>query len=1250
MRALRVLFACVVLAIVAVVVLYPGAVAGASSTTGSTAAPSSSFICSQGASNASASANSYLPINRWAGAASTQHSRLSLNLFNIGNLPNVVQRDFVVGDAQALGNTFWRAGVGLTEAATRFCFADSVAATADGLTATIGRALANGGLIAILLVAAAILIVVRLRRGDRTARHQIVKIVVVVLCFAVMVNGATQTKTNANGSVTFGFGSPGWVITHVYNAASTVASAPAAALSGVADSLNFGAAVTKRIDAEDPLSCGNYVNNLRADYRAAYGAPATSNMAATVPLALDAMWEQSGLTTYAYSQFGAANDYAALVYCRLLEANAGISPSTQVYITGQTPGAAAMLSGTKDVGGASTALAWASDQSLGVSPNATVDESMVGWAACQTSSASFTPMEWSSATGSPVTSEWTKVVDPNANGSVYGATGTVTPKLCQAFFDRSWTGFGPQGTAFEWGDNPSQITAAANGPGGPYPGFADYVNTLHGTANGPAEMLSIMFLISSTVDLVVFGVMAGAVLVAKFSLLFLMAFAALLLLVSLWPGTAASSRLAGLTKHAFSMVLFVTGAQVILSIVAITTSIIMDTGTAVAGQGTFLSLLWMGIAPIAALFIVHHLFKQVLKAPSPFKLSSALAWGAASGGIGAGVATGLDRIANRKAVWGTTKRAAGAIQAPFAAGRLKRHTMEPIGSGAQAALGTNGAASGATKNGSAPGALPGATKAPSALNGPGASTGGSPGTLTGAAKPRAGGGPAGGRAPTAAGTGRATPAEGAGALAAGTGSSYDVVRPLTVAQAPHQRTDATGPDDTPDGGTGPTGGLVVPVGAAAVGAGAVGAGVAGIGAGGVTARALARQRRRRWRQRQRAPGAVQGAQDQTGGEGGTLSAGGTDVGSAYHSALEHLAKRRGLSLGADGVLRTRTGRVVGVPRQDEVDTRSAAEQVHDDRVLRRAEVRAGRALNQNALSERASTNVLSRFARSERTTAAGKALAKTAGVLGNRRTLQRVAERTRRAAQELRANPVHRQLASAAKVGAMGVAAMALMASPPALGAVAGAYALRRAHKARFGLDARHATNQRHVATFRAAAAADRARRQEEARGAALEQAAAERQANTGGDGTPVANEPSAEQPPPRDAPSDLDTAPSEWVPPTQPASSHVPAARPASQGHPSQARPGQAHPSQAQPAHTSVPAHEPPTSAAEVLRDDTGRPGIDRHDDNAGGPRPTENESRAPSHLVGNRLPNRPTDADEVPPEVRARFDAGDETGLDDG
>ncbi|MDA8285305.1 MAG: hypothetical protein M0Z42_18845, partial [Actinomycetota bacterium] len=1094
----------------------PARIAGASVVAGtSSTAPPSSFICASGSNQASTAADGYLPINRWASATSTQHSRLSLNLFNIGNLPNVVQRDFVVADAQALGNTFWKAGVGLTEAATRFCFADSVASTADGLTATIGRALSNGGLVALLLVAAAILILVRLRRGDGTARHQIVKVLVVLLVFAVMVNGAESTKTNANGSVSFGFGSPGWVLTHVYDAVSTVASAPAAALSGAADSLSFGGKVAQRIDAADPLACGNYVNSLRADYRAAYGASATASMAATVPLALDSMWEQSGLSTYAYAQFGANNDYAPLVYCRLLEANVNVSPATQVAITDQTPGAAAILSGTKDAGGPSTALAWASDQSLGASPNDTTDESMVGWAACQTSSSSFAPMEWSSSTGASVPSEWASVVDPHANGSVYGTSGTVTPKLCGAFFDLSWKHLQPQGTAFEWADNPGQIAAAANGPGGPYPGFADYVDTLHGTSNGPAEMLSIMFLISSTIDLLVFGVMAGAVLVAKFSLLFLMAFAALFLLLSLWPGAAASSRLAGLAKHAFSMVLFVTGAQVILSIVAITTSIIMDTGTAVAGQGTFLSLLWMGIAPIAAIFIVHHLFKQVLKAPSPFKLSSAMAWGAASGGIGAGVTAGIDRIASRKAVWGTTKRAAGAIGAPFAASRRNRNLMAPAGSGTQAGLGPSGAAAGALAQGN--GAASPAPGSPTAVGtGVGqAAPGATADTKTVGTK-----GLSGGKVALGAGAGKLAPANGsAPALPTSAGAPETADRVTALGPTTRQGTDAMVQADSLEQAGVAQGELAqgelaqggVAQGGVAQGGVAQGdvleaaVDAAGVGAGVITAQSLAKQARRRHRQKRSAV-AGQGTEGRAGGKTGKPSPGGTTASQAYADALGYVASRRSrLGLDGDGILRTRTGRIVGGPMPNErgrvtdADTRSVAEKLHDDRVLRRATVRAGRKLNREALQARASGNLLNRFAEQGHRSKAGRALAKTASALGKAesiqgRTLQRVAERTRRAAAEFRAKPVHRQLASVAKVGAMGVAAMALMAAPPALGVAAGAYALRRAHKARLGVDAVHANNQRHIATFTAAAGAERARRQETARAAALERADAARQ------------------------------------------------------------------------------------------------------------------------------------------------------------
>ncbi|MHB1974093.1 MAG: TrbL/VirB6 family protein [Acidimicrobiales bacterium] len=1193
--------------VVCIAIGLPATVASASTAPAQLASPAvaqtaqasqaGSFICSSN-SNSSTSAEDYLPINRWAGATSEQHTRLSLNIFNIGNLPDVVQKDFIVAGAQSLGNTFWKAGVGLTEAATRFCFANSVAAKSDGITAALSNALSTSGIIALLLSAAIILVVVRLRRGDGTARQQFVKVLVVLVVFAVMMTGAENTTTGANGEVNFGFGSPGWLLTHTYNAVSAIASAPAAAVAGVADQVNFGGATEQKIDAEDPLSCGNYTNNLRRDYANSYGTGATSNIDATVPLALDSMWEQSGLTTYAYSQFGANNDYAPLVYCRLLEANDNVSPHEQVAITDQTPGASAILAGTADSGGPTTALAWASDQNLGASPNDTVDESLVGWAACETNSPSSTPMEWSSATGAPVASEWASVVNPNASGSTYGATGTVTPQLCKAFFDTGWNKLIPQGTAFEWADNPGAISTAATGPGGPFNGFADYVNTFHGTSNGSAEMLSIMFLISSTVDLLVFGLMAGAVLVAKFSLLFLMAFAGLFLAISLWPGAASSSRLAGLAKHALSMMLFATGAQLILSIVAITTSIIMDTGSAVAGQGSFLALLWMGIAPIAAIFIVHHLFKQVLKAPSPFKLSSALAWGATAGGVGAGAAIGLDRAVerHRSRAWGIAKRGAASLGSPAktkslggGSQRSTRHGMNPASAGAV------GAATQAGLGGPATAGAPGARSAPAQVPVANKTTG-APGarSAAGAAADVPAGNKTGGP-PVALGSGDPQPVADPVVAAAAVGAAALSLQAVAMRQG-HKEREKASVDGSP--------------------------------------------RPRRWvrpsGERMRAASAGGGAPTER-----------VDAAPAEVAACD--APDAGI--GAKKLLAAPDGRVIGAPIPDEngkvaPDTRTAAERAYDDRILRRNEIKAGRQITRSALAARASATKLGKLT--------------SGNPLSNRlvgpesaggRLLQRTNERTRRAAQEFRAKPIQRQLRSVAKAGVAGVAVMGLAASGPALAIAAGAYAIHRARAHRFGAGALEAAQQSDIETYRASVGREQAARIREARDRHDPQSqggggrgsgggnAASATASTGQPGATGSDEPPVVEPPSDyDDPSDRDLHDWDPEPPTtQPATTQTAGTTQAVQAAPPQASqaPQQASPRRPRPAGRPAAAHQAPTSDAEVLRqgrEPAGRTSAERR-----------NEAQTPSHLVGNRRANRPVE-DEVPPEVRERFDARDE------
>jgi hypothetical protein len=70
------------------------------------------------------------------------------------------------------------------------------------------------------------------------------------------------------------------------------------------------------------------------------------------------------------------------------------------------------------------------------------------------------------------------------------------------------------------------------------------------------------------------------------------------------------------------------------------------------------------------------------------------------------------------------------------------------------------------------------------------------------------------------------------------------------------------------------------------------------------------------------------------------------------------------------------------------------------------------------------------------------------------------------------------------------------------------------------------------------------------------------------------------------------------------------------------------------------------------VLREDAKTVAPEPTERPAGAPRDqagaARNEAKTPSHLVGNRSPNQPTEVDEVPPEVREHFDARDESEPD--
>lgn len=625
--------------------------AGASSPTGS---PQSQLICSSGgASGGTQSANNYLPANRWSGAISDQHTRLSSGFLGVGDIGQVVQRNVFVGGATAIGASEWKLGINATELASQFCFANSVGNAANSLAGTLGKAIENSGIITLLVVIAIVMAIWRLSRGQQRQWGKVIKLLVIVGIFFALVTAAASAGTKPTSKPpSF---SPGGLIDSVYGAVSNLANAPTQAVSQAASNA-IGTTHTTTVAHQDPLDCYWYTNELVNKYKSAYG---TGGESYSVPLGLNAMWEQAAIPAYTTEQFGSGNNFGSLVYCHLLEDQAGIRPLTQMSIE-RTTGKTAGFPPTKP-----SSNAW------GGTSSTTVDDSMVAWAACQSpSSAPLTPTEWDLVTGKQLgESEWTMVKNPGqrsggtqiksgdckiwwtVKASTSAGSGSVTTSPFTTGNPSNWTAdaSNPLKSPFNWSTNSGNITSATNaietkpeitGVVIPGNGIANYLNTLHGTTNGDAEAMAVVFLLASTVIMVVFLILSAALMIAKLSLLVSMILLPVMLLLALFPGSLAS-RLPGYLKHLLSLIIFATCAGLLLSLVALITALVADIGVAAGGQGSIVSLIWVAISPIAAVVIIHHFFKRVLKAPSPFTPNAALAYGAAAGGFAGGAGAGL---------------------------------------------------------------------------------------------------------------------------------------------------------------------------------------------------------------------------------------------------------------------------------------------------------------------------------------------------------------------------------------------------------------------------------------------------------------------------------------------------------------------------------------------------------------------------------------------------------------------------------
>ncbi|MDN5894588.1 MAG: energy-coupling factor transporter transmembrane protein EcfT [Nocardioides sp.] len=213
---------------------------------------------------------------------------------------------------------------------------------------------------------------------------------------------------------------------------------------------------------------------------------------------------------------------------------------------------------------------------------------------------------------------------------------------------------------FNWGNEESEILTFANygGDDGDAADSAtdsarDFLLTLHGNQNTSGVVGVLIYVLSSVGMLAVFGLLAAAVIMAK-----VMAGVFIVACFFVLLGALASNRdfepVIKFAKAYLGMSLFAWGAIALLAVIGLLASILANLGEAFGG---WLSILWSGLSPLMAAFILHHVFKNILNLPSPFKLTAGLAYASTMSKAGGSAAVnGLDRITSGGA--GIVKRTA----------------------------------------------------------------------------------------------------------------------------------------------------------------------------------------------------------------------------------------------------------------------------------------------------------------------------------------------------------------------------------------------------------------------------------------------------------------------------------------------------------------------------------------------------------------------------------------------------------------
>lgn len=580
-----------------------------------------SSVCSVGTTGDS---SNLLSVNRWGGATTKFHSRVGG--FDIGTLNAVVQRNMILSGGMGAGNGMWSMATSISSFSINMCLLDSLGGSVDGFVASIGNAIIGSPILAILIV---ISIGVLLYRGFANASShaikQLVGKVMIVGLFITMVAGASAStgggKDGDTGPYRPGMMSPGFIAVTTNNAMSSFASAVpdfGMKLAG------WNAPTSAKAPNGDFTACTPYLNAMKMEYAAQFNGMKSSS--AMVPMILSQMWENTGMTAWKTGQFGSKSPAETeSAYCHLLEMYSN-SPVTNY--DGGPANPAHQRSLLMKISNLSADQIDPSSKAFSTSDETMVDRSIIGWAACAANG------------GNPKDASGWGVRSGFGEGAFSDGSKAITPENCADW----WGNTGASLQDFDWSDNRSDIDKyTLMSDGRINEGTRSFLLNFHGNDNTAGQFAVGGYFVSALCILIVFGLLSLGTIAAKFGVLMYIPIFTFLLLKYLMPGMDNSN----IMKHVKTFIGFVIASSVMGFVFALVAGISAILSKAAPQDGSVWSMIWTGLAPLIALFIIRLGAKQA-GLPNPLTPTGMMAYGSSVAGAGGGAMGNMNGLINTR--------------------------------------------------------------------------------------------------------------------------------------------------------------------------------------------------------------------------------------------------------------------------------------------------------------------------------------------------------------------------------------------------------------------------------------------------------------------------------------------------------------------------------------------------------------------------------------------------------------------------